>query len=192
VPSGSNHSDGPRPGIEWIFWYADDPGNGGASLIKNTPWARMPLALASHGKRAASRYSILITSRGSAERRSALLLSLSPFLFLSSSLDSNRYNDPARYRLKHSSSSLRAGLRRAHVADIAADAVAGACCWRGHLVLLITCHSARVINDSALSSRAPSYLRAAAPFAPAFLSSLFFFFLPLLLFRGRSFPPSGL
>lgn len=29
---------------------------------------------------------------------------------------------------------------------------------RGHLVLLITCHSTRVINDFALSSRAPSYL----------------------------------
>lgn len=35
------------------------PGNGGASLIKNTPWARIPLALA----RPASRYSILITSQ---------------------------------------------------------------------------------------------------------------------------------
>lgn len=28
---------------------------------------------------------------------------------------------------------------------------------RGHLVLLITCHSTRVINDFALSSRTPSY-----------------------------------
>ena len=53
-----------------------------ASLIKNTPWARIPSF-------AASRYSILITSGGSGETR-----------LPSSMVDLNHYNDPARYRLK--------------------------------------------------------------------------------------------
>lgn len=97
-PSGCSHSDGLCLGIEWIFWYADDPGNGGASLIKNTPWARMPLPLAGYNQCGISLFDInnkRVSTPSGAERAA----SLSPSLFLS--VDSNRYNDPARYRLKH-------------------------------------------------------------------------------------------
>lgn len=102
---GRSHSDGLCLGIEWIFWYADDPGNGGASLIKNTPWARMPLALASYSQCGISLFDINNerdwVQRRREERPSLLL-----------SVDSNRYNDPARYRLKRFSSSVRNGAKR--------------------------------------------------------------------------------
>lgn len=97
------------------------------------------------------------------ERRNARA-SLSP----SSPVDSNRYNDLARYRLKHSSSSVRdeergrvcrSGKSRYLIAEtLPLMLLLPPLLARGHLVLLITCHSTRVINDFALSSRAPSYL----------------------------------
>lgn len=71
-------------------------GNGGASLIKNTPWA------ATHTIGVRERASISLFDINN-ERANEAEKRLLPVRLLGSPLllvDSNHYNDPARYRLK--------------------------------------------------------------------------------------------